>query len=215
MPVFRSGAGQAPEWCELESFEIVTVAAGLSHVFERAGRKEKLIVVDGRCRVAVGEKAEDAETGTKFSLDGPDGAFRVDEVSEDAKLVRLSGRWGDETGPIGIFPVRNEDDPDNKRSRPGDTGDYPKTTTFDNHYHDCDEYWVIVEGNGIVVSEGKSYEVGPGDCVATGMGHHHDFPQVFDPVRGVYFETTLERGKRRGHLWNHTHGQAQPVPERV
>ena len=90
-----------------------------------------------------------------------------------------------------------------------------KDGSFDCHFHDCDEYWILFAGRGVVVSEGKHYEVGVGDCVATGMGHHHDFPQVFEPVEAVYFETTLERQKCLGHLWNHTYGKAQPRPERV
>ncbi|MGH2616746.1 MAG: cupin domain-containing protein, partial [Thermomicrobiales bacterium] len=88
---------------------------------------------------------------------------------------------------------------------------YPKTTSFDSHYHDCDEYWIVWAGRGVAVSEGQEYEVGPGDCVATGMGHHHDFPRVQEPVQAVYFETTLQGAKRRGHLWEHTHGLAQPA----
>jgi mannose-6-phosphate isomerase-like protein (cupin superfamily) len=66
-----------------------------------------------------------------------------------------------------------------------------------------------------VYSEGKRYEVRPGDCVATGMGHHHDFAEVLEPVQGVYLETTLEGQQRRGHLWEHTHGPAHPHPGRV
>ena len=62
---------------------------------------------------------------------------------------------------------------------------------------------------------GKSFEVGPGDCVATGMGHHHDFPHVSEPIRAIYFETTLEGEKRRGHLWDHKHGAAQPQTSRA
>jgi mannose-6-phosphate isomerase-like protein (cupin superfamily) len=57
--------------------------------------------------------------------------------------------------------------------------------------------------------------MGPGDCLAIGMGHHHDFPLVTLPVRAVYFETTLEGEKRRGHLWEHTHGPAVPWLDRV
>jgi hypothetical protein len=34
-------------------------------------------------------------------------------------------------------------------------------------------------------------------------------------VKAVFFETTLERGKRVGHLWNHTHGDAVPEPGRI
>ena len=57
--------------------------------------------------------------------------------------------------------------------------------------------------------------LGPGDCVATGMGHHHDFPIVVEPVRAVFFETTMQGRKRRGHLWNHRHGPAEPRGERA
>jgi len=34
-------------------------------------------------------------------------------------------------------------------------------------------------------------------------------------VKAVFFETTLEGKQRTGHLWNHTHGVAQPRLERV
>ena len=62
----------------------------------------------------------------------------------------------------------------------------------------CDEYWILFAGSGVAVSEGKRYEVSAGDCVATGMGHHHDFPVAHEPVRAVYSETTMEGEKRRG-----------------
>ena len=80
---------------------------------------------------------------------------------------------------------------------------------------DFDEYWIIVKGRGKAVTEGISYDILPGDCVATGMGHHHDLPQVFEFIQAVYFETTLEGQKRLGHLYNHADGPAHPKPERV
>jgi mannose-6-phosphate isomerase-like protein (cupin superfamily) len=123
----------------------------------------------------------------------------------------MCGHWDEETGGSGIFTVG----PDDGRQDGGDPVDYPKDTSFDNHYHDCDEYWIVLDGKGIAVSEGESYEVGSGDCIATGMGHHHDFPQVFEAIRAVYFETTIEGKKRRGYLWNHTHGQAEPIMNRI
>lgn len=211
MPVFRSGKGLAPAWCELEHFDIVELPAGSTRVFERVGRKEKLIVGSGTCRVSVAGEIVDAGEGANLDLTSPGGVFEVTDVSSDAVLIRMCGRWGDETGGSGLFSVAEA----GGRQDRGDAADYPKRTAFDNHYHDCDEYWIVFEGRGIAVSEGKSLEVGPGDCVATGMGYHHDFPQVCEPVRAVYFETTFEGGKRHGHLWNHTHGVAQPVAERV
>ncbi len=39
MPVFRSGAGQAPAWCEMRSFDIVTLQPGESHTYERSGKR--------------------------------------------------------------------------------------------------------------------------------------------------------------------------------
>ena len=59
------------------------------------------------------------------------------------------------------------------------------------------------------------YEVSAGDGVATGMGHHHDFPLVSEPVRAVYLETTYG-GREAARLpLGPTHGKAQPRVERV
>ena len=211
MPVFGSGKGQAPAWCELECFDIVRLIPGETHTFERMGRNEKLIVGSGACRVSVGGDVVDAPEGANLDVTTPDGQFDVVAVSQPVTLIRMNGRWGDETGGSGIFTAQTADEP---RER-GDPVGYPKSTSFDNHYHDCDEYWIVFEGRAVAVSEGKHYEVGPGDCVATGMGHHHDMPIVHEPIRAVFFETTLEGQKRHAHLWDHTHGPADPVPERT
>ena len=200
-----------PSWCEMTFFEIVRLHVGETHIFERLGKKEKLIVGAGACKIDVGGRTVAAGVGANLDIGTPDGYFQVTEVSADATLVRMCGRWGDETGGSGLFAVSRSPKPQDG----GDVFDYAKETNFDAHYHDCDEYWILYEGSGVAVSEGKAYEVGPGDCVATGMGHHHDFPIVHSPVKAVYFETTLEGQKRRGHLWNHTHDAAQPKGERV
>ena len=209
MPMFRS-EDQYPDWCELEHFEIVRLNVGDERGFARLGKVEKLIVGAGRCRLRVGAEEVEAATGANIDLAGP-GSFAVLGVEEAATLVRFCGRWEAETGGSGIFTADNSPRPEDK----GDPVPYEKWTNFDCHFHDCDEYWVILEGEARAVSEGKTYEMRPGDCLATGMGHHHDLPLVHERLRGVYFETTLEGQKRRGHLWNHTHGQAQPQAERV
>ena len=209
MPMFRS-EDQYPDWCELEHFEVVRLNAGDEYRFARRGEVEKLIVGGGRCRLRVGDEEVEAATGANIDLTGP-GSFEVLEVEEAATLVRFCGRWGAETGGSGIFNMDNSSKPEDK----GDPVPYEKWTNFDSHFHDCDEYWIILEGQARAVSEGKAYEMKPGDCLATGMGHHHDMPLVHEPVRGVYFETTLEGQKRRGHLWDHAHGAAEPQAERV
>lgn len=210
MPVFKSGE-VPPAWSELTFYEIVALPSGSQHRFVRRAPREKLIVCQGRCRIVIDNTESDASAGSNLDLPDDGECFHVSEVSDDVVTVRLCGHWGDETGGSGLFAVDDSAAPNDK----GDPVPYLKTTNFDSHYHDCDEYWVIWSGRGIAVSEGRHYEVGPGDCIATGMGRHHDFPRVGEPVRAVYFETTLHGAKRRGHLWEHTHGPAQPRAERV
>jgi len=202
MPVFKSGKGLAPDWCELEYFDIVRLKAGESHVFERVGDREKLIVTSGKCKVSTGDRVVDAEQHANLDLSAPGERFEA-QASEDATLVRMCGRWGEEVGGSGVFAGWKEEDAKDC----GDPVDYPKETPFDNHFHDCDEYWIIVSGRGIAVSEGRHYEIGPGDCVATRVGDHHDLPIVHEPIVAVFFETTLSGQKRLGHLWEHTHGK--------
>ena len=214
MPVFRAGSGQAPAWCELHRFDVVDLPAGAGRYdFDRAGPREKLIVGEGACTVAVGGREQAAEKGANIDLPEGEGGFSILEVSEDATLIRMAGDWGDEVGGSGLFSVDEAAEGD--REDRGDPVAYEKRTRFDCHFHDCDEYWILFAGRGVAVSEGKRYEVSAGDCVATGMGNHHDFPLVHEPVRAVFFETTMEGEKRRGHLWDHTHGRAQPRAERV
>jgi mannose-6-phosphate isomerase-like protein (cupin superfamily) len=88
---------------------------------------------------------------------------------------------------------------------------YPKSTAIDRHYHDCDEYWIVLAGRATVVVGDDAAEMVPGDCLCIGMGRHHDMPQAPEPVMAVYFETSLERQRRVGHLWEHTHGRAVPA----
>lgn len=225
MPVFTTGeirSGARPQieyaslaardWCEVEYYDIVNLPTDSTYEFERIGKREKLFVCDGACKVAVGGTNETAETEAVFELDDEDGRFTVEAIREDTTLVRVAGDWADETGKSGIFTIRLGQ----PSKYEGDPVSYPKETRFDSHYHDCDEYWIMVEGRGVVVSEDRFYEIGPGDCLATGMGHHHDLAMVYqEPFRGVFFETTLEGEKRRGHLWEHTHGPAEPKLDRV
>jgi len=192
VPVFRSGPGLAPDWCELEYFEIVRLPAGSRHTFARRGGKEKLIVAGGGCLIAFSGNAATHHEGANLDLTAPEGQFEVLRALADTTVVRMCGRWGELTGGSGLFEVTRE----TTWGGAGDPVDYAKETKVDNHYHDCDEYWIFFEGSGVAVSEGKHYEVGPGDCVATRAGGHHDFPRVSEPAKGVYFETSLLGRKR-------------------
>lgn len=69
----------------------------------------------------------------------------------------------------------------------------------DYHYHDCDEYWFVVEGQAKVIEDGVEYQVGPGDCVFTPMGSEHKITAVTDCAE-FWCELELRGQKRPGHL---------------
>lgn len=211
MPAFRSGAGEAPAWCELEYFEILRLDPDGSSELLWRGRKEKLFVGEGSCTVTIEGREHFLVGGEHIDLSLPVGNLHITTAGQPTILVRVTGRWGDETGGCGVFTLK----PGTVSRNAGDPVDYPRTTDFDVHYHDCDEYWIIFSGRGSIMTEGRHYEIGPGDGVVIGMGHHHDFVHVEETIRGVYFESTLEGKKRLGHLWNNTHGPAEPRWERV
>jgi mannose-6-phosphate isomerase-like protein (cupin superfamily) len=210
MTVFRSGAS-LPAWCELEHFEIIELAPARARAVPRRARKERVLVTSGYCQAAIGARSQVIRQGQFLDLAAGEAGweFRSREIS--CQLVLLLGRWGEELGGCGLFSAE-ANPPSAVR---GDPVDYPKNTSIDSHYHDCDEYWLILAGAGTVVVGGRQFRVTAGDGIAIGMGHHHDLQEVQAPVKAVYFETTLEGQKRIGHLWSHTHGAAEPKLERV
>ena len=211
MPIVRSESERMPAWCQMRHYDIVRLEPGQHREYQRSGVMEKLIVGQGSGTLRVGDDAVAVEAGANIDIGLGDAPFAVLSVEQPMVLVRMCGEWGNECGGSGLFRGEHSDAPQDK----GDAVDYEKCTNFDSHYHDCDEYWILYEGRATVVTEGRLYDVEVGDCVATGMGFHHDMARVYEPVRAVFFETTLEGQKRRGHLWDHTHGMAQPRLERV
>ncbi len=207
MPLIQEHDQDFPAWCELRSFEIVRLGPGATSFIISPAAEPKSVLIVGRGHAKTDTAS--LEEGDILDLEGASATFVAGVAG--ATLIRLSGHWGHETGGLGLFGVHEADSPTDT----GDPVEYLKATTFDAHFHDCDEYWIVFEGRGTAVSEEIAWSVAPGDCIATGMGHHHDFPQASEPVRAVFFETTLQGAKRKGHLWNHTHGPAIPQPERI
>lgn len=205
MPILRDNRG-LPPWSELEAFGIVDVPPGREVAWEADHAANKLVVVDGSVRAHVAGTVHNLAGGAV--LDAPSGRH-VMASADGASVVLIGGHWDEECGGSGVFTAVEVADPHDR----GDPVDYPKRTGFDRHYHDCDEYWIIVHGRGTAVTEGIHYAIARGDCVATRMGVHHDLPLAPEPVRGVYFETTLRGQRRLGHLWEHTHGPAIPGVE--
>lgn len=209
MTVFRSDAAP-PSWCELERFEIISPARDERISRTPSTRTEQLIGTAGTCQLRRGDTSLLLKEAQFIDLDPQAGAWTMIGASDPAQFVRLCGHWGREMAGCGIFRVQRSDGGDK-----GDPVTYPKHTAIDRHYHDCDEYWIILDGAGEVVVDGRHAHVQPGDCLCIGTGHPHDFPLINSPVKAVFFETTLYGRKRTGHLWNHTHGPAEPMPGRV
>jgi len=207
--VFRSGEAP-PHWCELTAFYIHDLGIDEIVSCSPEGGRERLLVTNGTCQIQV-DGGSQVLKEAQFVDVPADTSYTVVGKSEGAQAVRLIGRWKNELGGCGVFRVQNAPDWTNK----GDPVSYPKRTSVDSHYHDCDEYWILLDGAGEAVVGKNHFPMRPGDCLAIGMGHHHDFPDAAESIKAVYFETSLEGEKRVGHLWQHTHGPAHPKPERT
>jgi mannose-6-phosphate isomerase-like protein (cupin superfamily) len=208
VPVFRSDQAP-PAWCTLRSFAIIDLENDATSSYQRAQPRERLLMTLGTIQLA--HSGGSVVLKENQFIDLAVDAWQLKACAPRAQIVRLSGTWGDDVAGCGIFRVTNQENPTNI----GDPVEYPKTTSVDAHYHDCDEYWILLEGACTTVVGGHHIPMRAGDCVPIGMGHHHDMPSVAAPVKAVFFETTLEGEKRVGHLWNHTHGVARPMPERI
>ncbi|MBV9672255.1 MAG: cupin domain-containing protein [Verrucomicrobia bacterium] len=68
------------------------------------------------------------------------------------------------------------------------------------HFHDANEFWVIVSGKGNATSEGISYELGPGDILMTKAGDEHSLV-VTEEMVAVYLYGVMPPGGRFGYLF--------------
>ena len=112
---------------------------------------------------------------------------------DQVQILRMAGTW-EGTPHIGVFWAWPE-------------------TPLELHYHDFDEYWFIVNGHTEGETDGKTWQLKPGDLIATARGYEHGMPNVGEHLTGVAFEPALGPNQRKGHLHRHEHGD--PVPSRT
>ena len=141
MPITKSGKDNAPAWCGLSYFEVVTLTKDETRKFVRRGKREKMIVGAGTCEIRCGDEVVAAEVGSNVDLSAVDDHFEVRALDGPVTVVWMCGDWEEETSS-GIFAVGQSDG----REDGGDAVNYPKETSFDCHFHDCDEYWISVRG---------------------------------------------------------------------
>jgi len=73
--------------------------------------------------------------------------------------------------------------------------------TVEMHFHDCEEFWFVLDGKARVTTEGVEHVVGPGDVVCTHMGDEHALLEILEaPYQQVWMECNLRGPRRRGHL---------------
>ena len=107
MPVFRSGKGNAPAWCEMEDFELVPLARGQTQRFKRIGRKEHFLVCHGTARITDGTTYRALQQGAKLNVDDDVKELVVEAGDEDTLIFRAIGRWESVRGS-GLFTVRTD-----------------------------------------------------------------------------------------------------------
>lgn len=189
-----------PEWSELDFINIIELEKSKTISLFQKSSKEKFFMGEGECNFSFNADKKKMIYGDFAEINNPGKKINI-SADEDSVIIHVGGRWNNETGSCGVFKMNNSDSPRNV----GDPVEYRRTTDFDNHFHDCDEYWIIFKGSGLAVSEDRKFKLMPGTILATKTGDHHDFPEVYEEIHGVWFETSLKGKKRAGHLWNYTH----------
>ena len=128
-------------------------------------------------------------------------------IRERQIIVRMVGHWK-AMATAGVHIVRTVDDPQ-LNDRPYDN---EKTSNFDRHYHDYQEYWVIYDGKGKLAIGEELVDVGPGDCVIAPKAWHQDcvYVEGGGDLSLIWLGATPRGEKRIGHLYEHTHGEAVP-----
>jgi mannose-6-phosphate isomerase-like protein (cupin superfamily) len=71
----------------------------------------------------------------------------------------------------------------------------------DFHFHDCDVWWIIVDGIARVFGSDGEIQAGTADMVFTPMGESHRI-EAITLIRLVWFEGPLRGKKRKGHLYH-------------
>jgi mannose-6-phosphate isomerase-like protein (cupin superfamily) len=192
-----------PAWCELRALSIHDLSGGADVKLTIRHPRARLLVTAGSCQVRQGGGSQVLRDGQFVPLELGEAVLAAQAPTQ---ALLLEGSWGDELGGCGLFRAENVANPSDR----GDPVSYPKHTNIDAHYHDCDEYWLLLEGRATVVVDGAFAAMAPGDCLLIPMGAIHDMPEAPEPVKAVYFESSLRGQKRIGHLWQHTHGPARP-----
>jgi mannose-6-phosphate isomerase-like protein (cupin superfamily) len=76
----------------------------------------------------------------------------------------------------------------------------PLGETVKLHFHDANQFWIVIQGRGTATSEGITYELGPGDMLMTKAGSEHSL-FVTEEMVVVFFYGVMPPGGRFGYLY--------------
>jgi mannose-6-phosphate isomerase-like protein (cupin superfamily) len=200
MPLLKISENKFPDWSEVKKITQLSIEPNSKTQIVKSYMNYAIFVISGECSIRTNGYEKIFSENDSLYSDKKNISIKI--TNHKTELVIIEGNWSDEVGGSAVFKMSKQSTPRNI----GDPVDYPRTNDFDNHYHDFDEYWIILKGGGIAVSEGVKFKFGAGDIIATRICDHHDLPEVYEDIHGIYFETSLRGQKRMGHLWNHTHG---------
>lgn len=69
------------------------------------------------------------------------------------------------------------------------------------HYHDCDEFVFMIEGECVMRSEDILYTLKKGDVLVTRMGDEHELLEILGDTVYFWLCGELRGQKRQGHLY--------------
>jgi hypothetical protein len=95
VPILHDDMSRRPDWCELEEFRIVALVQGSEHVWRASHQANKLVVVEGQCRVTSAHGAYVVDRGGVVDVSVGEHELRA---GDPATVVELGGHWGAECG---------------------------------------------------------------------------------------------------------------------
>jgi len=197
-----------PQWCHASFCEAVTLEPDQGCRFKRMAPREALLIAEGRCEIVAGDLKREAQVGAVIGVEDPEAGLEIATAWVKTTVVRIAGQWEDPIGEAGVLTVDNVD----KRKDIGVSLTADKTTGFQLHYHDCQCYWLALEGEGIISIGDEQMRLQPGQVAVTPAGVYHDILEVQEPMKIAMFQTTLTGQQRTGNLVGWRDGDAQPAP---
>ncbi|MDG4773536.1 AraC family ligand binding domain-containing protein [Solwaraspora sp. WMMD792] len=79
------------------------------------------------------------------------------------------------------------------------------TATFDRHYHDFDEFWLVAAGTGTVQVGDEQHHITAGDIIFTAAGLDHDVIAVAEELRVFWLSLPPAPGGSGAHLHRTEH----------